>query len=149
MLVVADVLGEQCESERISGDPRRNRHDAGVTVGGNEAGRLGRGGSLMDVCQRQDAPEECVALGCGHGVGEHEGDVGHRRASGANEAVLDVQHDLALDEQAVVEGQFVLREVDRALDRVLDRQEAVVQLAGVDGVEHVGHRAVRDTHTGA
>jgi hypothetical protein len=58
--------------------------------------------------------------------------------------VLDVEHDLALDQEVVVEGELVLGEVDGALDRVLDRHEAEVDLAAVDGVEHVGHRAVRD-----
>ena len=44
-----------------------------------------------------------------------------RRARPGQQAVLDVEHDLALDQQVVVEGQLVLREVDHSLDRVLDR----------------------------
>ena len=55
--------------------------------------------------------------------------------------MLDVEHDLALDQQVVVEGQLVLGEVDGALDRVLDGDEADVDLAALDRVEHVGHRA--------
>ena len=47
----------------------------------------------------------------------------------AEQALLDVEHDLALDEQVVVEDQRVLREVDGALDRVLDGDEADVDLA--------------------
>ena len=62
----------------------------------------------------------------------------------ADEAVLDVEHDLARDQQVVVERQGVLGEVDDALDRVLDRHDAAVDLAGGDGVEHVGHGRVGD-----
>jgi hypothetical protein len=43
--------------------------------------------------------------------------------------VFDVEHDLALDQQLVAERQLVLCEVDRALDRVLDRDESEVDLA--------------------
>ena len=57
--------------------------------------------------------------------------------------MLDVEHHLALDEQVVVEDQRVLREVDRALDRVLDGDEAEVDLAVGHGLEHVGHRRQR------
>jgi hypothetical protein len=45
------------------------------------------------------------------------------------------QHDLALDEQVDVEGERVLVDVDRALDGVLDGDEAVVDVAGLDRVE--------------
>ena len=48
------------------------------------------------------------------------------------------------DQQLVVERQLVLGEVDHALDRVLDRDEAEFDLAAGDGIEHVGHGAVRD-----
>ena len=62
----------------------------------------------------------------------------------AGEAVLDVEHHLAGDQQVVVERQRVLGEVDDALDRVLDRHDAAVDVAGGDGVEHVGHRREGD-----
>ena len=58
--------------------------------------------------------------------------------------MLDVDHDLAMDHQIVVERQRVLREVDHALDRVLDRHDADIDLALLDRVEHIGHRAIRD-----
>ena len=58
--------------------------------------------------------------------------------------MLDVDDDLALDQQVVIERQGVLREVDHALDRVLDRHHPEIDLALLDGVEHVGDGAIRD-----
>ena len=58
--------------------------------------------------------------------------------------MLDVDHDLTLDQQVVIERQRVLGEVDHALDRVLDRDHADVDLTLLDRIEHVGHRAVGD-----
>ncbi len=40
-------------------------------------------------------------------------------------------HDLALDQQVGVERERVERDVDRALDRVLERHEAEVDVAGL------------------
>ena len=51
------------------------------------------------------AAQERVALGRGHRDRQHDLDVGERRARQGQQAVLDVEHDLALDEQVVVEGQ--------------------------------------------
>ena len=47
--------------------------------------------------------------------------------------LLDGDDHLALDEQIVVERQLVLRQVDHALDRVLDRHEAQIDLTRLDG----------------
>jgi hypothetical protein len=71
-----------------------------------------------------------VALRRGHRDRQHDLDVVDRGALRRHQAVLDVEHHLALDEQVVVERQLVLAEVDRTLDRVLDRDEAEVDLAG-------------------
>ena len=75
---------------------------------------------------------------------QHRLDIGQRRARLGQQAVLDVEHHLALDQQFVAERQLVLRQVDRALDRVLDGHETQVDFAALDRVEHVGHRAVQD-----
>ena len=56
-----------------------------------------------------------------------------------DEAVLDVEHDLAGDQQVVVERQGVLGEVDDPFDGVLDRYHAAVDVGGLDGVEDVGN----------
>ena len=94
------------------------------------------------ACGSSDAQVR-VALRGGHRDRQHRLDVGQRGARLGQQAVLDVEHDLALDQQVVAERQLVLREVDRALDRVLDRHEPEVDLAALDGVEHVGHGAVQ------
>ena len=57
--------------------------------------------------------------------------------------MLDVEHHLALDQQVVTERQLVLRQVDHALDRVLDGHEPEIDLTRLDCVEHIGHRAVQ------
>ena len=50
---------------------------------------------------------------------------------------------LADDDEFVIERERVEGEVDHALDGVLDRDEAVVDGAGADRVQHVGHRPHR------
>ena len=85
-----------------------------------------------------------MALGGGDRDREHDLDVVERLPRPGHEAELDVEDDLAGDQQVVVERQGVLREVDDALDRVLDRHDAAVDLAAGDGVEHVGHGRVGD-----
>ena len=91
--------------------------------------RLGGGVGGPQLGARQVLGQEALALRRGHRDREDDLDVGQRRARPAEQALLDVEHDLALDEQVVVEGQRVLREVDGALDRVLDGDEADVDLA--------------------
>ena len=58
--------------------------------------------------------------------------------------MLDVDHDLALDQQVVIEGERILGEVDHPLDRVLDRNDTDVDLALLDGIEHIGNRSIGD-----
>ena len=62
--------------------------------------------------------------------------------------MLDVEYHLTLHEQRVVEHQLVLRDVDRAFDRVLDRNEAEVGLAGLDGCQDIRHRTLRQQLSG-
>ena len=89
-----------------------------------------------------------MALSGGDGDREHDLDVVEPLAGDADEAQLDVEHDLPRDQQVVVERQGVLGEVDDALDRVLDRHDAAVDLTCDDGVEHVGHGRVVDQLAG-
>ena len=84
-----------------------------------------------------------MALRGGDRYRQHRLHIGERGARLGQQAVLDVEHHLALDQQIVTECQLVLRQVDRALDRVLDGHESEIDLAGLDGVEHIGHRAVQ------
>ncbi len=96
-----------------------------------------------DLGVGQSLPEVPVALG---GRDRNRQDLPHR-VEGAprldEQAVLDVDHGLADDQQLVVERERVLREVDHPLDRVLDRDEPGIDLAGLDRVEHVGHGPIR------
>ena len=75
--------------------------------------------------------------------GVHGLDVVDRHVGLGQQAVLDIEHDLAVDAQLVVERQRILREVDGSFDRVLDGDEAEVDVAALDRVEHIGHGAVR------
>ena len=87
--------------------------------------------------------QESPALAEGHRHRPHRGDVGEGRARHAEEVELDRHDDLALDAQVDVEGHRVDRDVDHALERVLDRHHAHVDRALRGGVEHLGHRGVR------
>ncbi len=62
--------------------------------------------------------------------------------------MLDVENDLALNEQIVIERESVEREVHGALDRVLDSDEAEIHIAVLDRLEHLGDRAQRNQLTG-
>jgi hypothetical protein len=73
--------------------------------------------------------QEAMALRRGHRDRQHQLDLGQRLAGAGDEAVLDVEHDLAGDQEVVVEGQGVLGEVDDALDRVLDRHDPALHFA--------------------
>ena len=66
-----------------------------------------------------------------------------RHAGRRQEVELDAELHLALDEQVVLEGEGVDGDVDRALDRVLDADEAEVDAAVVGGGQHLGDRGHR------
>ena len=74
-------------------------------------------------------------------------DLGERGARLAEQVELDRDDDLALDHQIDIEGQGVERDVDRPLDRVLDRHEAEVDVSGIGRHEHVAE--CRHGHQGA
>jgi len=61
---------------------------------------------------------------------------------------VDVEDHFSLDEQVEVEDQRVERGIDRALDGVLDRDEADVHLPVLDRFEHSAIR-VFGTNTAA
>ena len=85
-----------------------------------------------------------MALGGGDGERHDRLDLVERQPGGPDEAVLDVEDDLAGDQQVVVERQGVLGEVDDTLDGVLDRHHPAVDVTRLDGVEDVGHGAEVD-----
>ena len=141
--MVGDVLGEHRQAVHLAGDPRRDRGRTGAGLLADDSRRLGRGVGGPQLGRRQFGAHVGVALRGRHGNRQHRLHVGQRRARLGQQAVLDVEHHLALDQQLVAERQLVLRQVDRSLDRVLDGHEAEIDLAGLDGVEHVGHGAVQ------
>ena len=84
--------------------------------------------------------QEAVALGRRNRDGEHHRDVTQPRPGRREQAVLDVEHDFALNEEVVVERQRIQGQIDRALDRVLNGHEAEVDLTDFDGFEHLRDR---------
>ena len=142
--VIGDVGGEDVEAVDLGGDPRRDRGRRRRRAPRRRvraASAVEFGGPQLGL--RHLVAQERVALRGGDRDREHDLHVGERRARPGHQAVLDVEHDLALDEQVVAERELVLGEVDGALDRVLDGDEPEVDLARLDGVEHVGHRPVQ------
>ena len=62
-------------------------------------------------------------------------------APGQSEQVhLNGDHDLALDQDVGVERQRVERDIHRAFDGVLERDNAEIDLAGDERVDDVGDR---------
>jgi hypothetical protein len=72
---------------------------------------------------------------------EH-GDLIESSARTTHDAVLDVEHDLTLNEEIVIEHQCVLREVDRSFDGILNRYESVFDFSSLDCIQHVGHGGI-------
>ena len=73
--------------------------------------------------------EEAAALGGGHGDGRHPLDVGEARSRAGHQVEVDVQDHLPLDAEVEVEDQAVDDVPDRALDGVLQGDEAEVDPA--------------------
>ena len=143
--VVGDVVGDDRKSVALGGDPRSDGGETGlhgvvaITLG-DELGGTGRRLCRADLDAAQPLAEEAVALRRGDRERHDRFDFVQSQPSRADEAVLDVEDDLAGDQQVVVERQGVLGEVDDALDGVLDRHDPAVDVAGLDRVEHVRHR---------
>ena len=74
-------------------------------------------------------------------IGEDLRDLRGRGAGSGHEGEIDGQHDFALDEQIGIEHERVLRGVHGSLDRVLDGDERVVDLAVLGGAKHLTERA--------
>ena len=63
-------------------------------------------------------------------------DVGQRGARNRHEVHVDVEQNLTLDQEIKLERKRVERDVDSALNRVLDGNKAVVDLAPVDRTQN-------------
>lgn len=58
---------------------------------------------------------------------------------------MNIEGDLALDQQRVVKRERVQGEVDGPFDRVLDRNEAKLDVTVGDGVEHIWDGSIGDS----
>ena len=104
-------------------------HDAssfGRRVGGDDLGLGELGG------------QESTALGAGVGKGEDAADRSHFRSRRGHQLHVDVENDLALDEELDIEDQAVDDGVHGAFDGVLDGDEGQIGRSVVDGVENLG-----------
>ena len=127
----------------LGGEAGGDRRGPGLGMLADDAGGVGggRGGDELDVGQLLG--EGPPALGEGDGIGE---DPAHGRqvgAGGGHQVQVDVEDDLALDEEVDVEDEGVEGVADHAVDGVLDRHETDVDLAAGDRVEDVADRRAR------
>ena len=74
-----------------------------------------------------------------YGNRQHDLDVAQRSTRACQQAVLDVEHHLTLNDEVVVEDQGILGEVDGAFDGVLDGDETDVDLPTIDRVQNIGN----------
>ena len=141
--MVLDVPGGHGEAVDLGGSRRCQRPDGGVGLLGQPPGGVGGGVAGLHLHAGQVLGEERPALRQRVGVRHDRLDVGDVDAGDGEEVEVHRDHDLALDEQVVVERQQVEGDGDRTLDGVLDGDEPEVDLARVGGAEHVGDRRVR------
>jgi len=142
--MVGDVFGNHIETVNLGGVFRRDRGEFVGCIFRDLRGGFGRrvGGENFEA--RIVFSQKCMALGRGYGYRHDARQFRGLDAFARDQTVLDVEHDLALNQQFMVEYERILREVDRSLDRVLDRHESEIHLARFDRVQNVGHGAKRD-----
>ena len=143
-VVIGDVGGDHLEAIELARERGADRRSARRPLLADHLGRLGGRvrGNQLDA--RQLRAQELMALRRRDGDRHDALHVVERGARRGEEAQLHVEHDLALDEKVVVEDEAVDRGVHRALDRVLDRDEAEVDIARFGRDEHLSDR--RDGH---
>ncbi len=132
---VADVLGERRQAVGRGSD---RRADAGLVehlarrAGVQFRGGRGGGQGLHEAGGRAVGADPTTDLGPGVGVGANRVNVaqGGPRPGGEDEGHRD-EH-LADDDERVTVGEIVQGRADPAFDRVLDRDDRVVDLTGAD-----------------
>jgi hypothetical protein len=122
-VVVGDVGGEHVEAVHLRGHTGADRCGVEGVAFAHQLGGIGGAVRRQDLDVGQLVAQIVVALRRGDGDRVQVAHVGECRARPGEQTVLDVDHDLALDQQVVVERQGVLGEVHHALDRVLDRHQ--------------------------
>ena len=116
-----------------------NRGDTSHRVGRQRARRFGCAACWRNRGIGEIGAQVLMALSGSYRDREHLSDIGERSARRGQQAMLNIEHHFAFDEQLVVEGQGVLSEVDRAFDRILDGHETKIDITGLNSVEHIGN----------
>ncbi len=141
---VLDALGEDRRAVALGRRPRPDRR-VGAGALGDEADRLGRRADGHDLRLGQAIAQEAHALLGGVRMRGDEADVGERPVLGGDQAVDDGQDDLA-DERDVlgVDDQRVEGRRDRPGQRVLERDQAAVELAALHAHDDLVDRRAGD-----
>ena len=127
--MVLDGGLEYLEPVELCGEPGCEGGHMRTSLLAHEASGLGRGVRRHDLDRRQILRQEPAALPSG--VRERHETRRMERIwvpSRSHQVEVHIEHDLALDQQVDLEHQTVERRADSALDRVLDRQEAEIDL---------------------
>ena len=141
--VILDVGCHHLESVEVGGVRGADRGRPGRAGRCYLLGRLGGGVGHDGHRVGQLAAQPDPALAERVGVREDGLDRPQLRAGPSAEVERDREVDLPLDQQVGVESERVERDGDRALDGVLDRDEADVDVAALDRTDDVGHRPQR------
>lgn len=99
---------------------------------------------MHEVGSVETLVQEPTALRQGNGDRDDPTDTFEPRAWGCEKVEVNVEHVFELDEQLDVEYQVVERGADRALDRILNRDESGVDLAVFGRIKGVGDCRHRD-----
>lgn len=132
---------EAIKASRYRGGDRGSPVRLGFT---DEPGRLGCRGRVHELRAVQVLVQEPTALGERDRDRDDSADVGKISASGCKKIQMDVQHVLHLNKELRFEYEVIEGGADRAVDRVLDRNEGGIDLAPVRSIECVGDRRHRD-----
>jgi NCAIR mutase (PurE)-related protein len=144
VFVVGDVGGDHRETVDIGGKTRGECHDVISVAFTDDASRIDGAVGRSNLGVGKTLAEKTMTLRSGHRDGVDRRHLIEFHTWATEQAVFDVDHDLSGDDQFVIESQGILREVDHTLDRVFDGHEAHLDLAPVDGVQHIGGRPVCD-----
>ena len=137
--MIGNVSGDHLKAIERGRIAWSDSSDTSGRVHRQRAGRFGCAACWRNRRIGEIGAQILMALSGSYRDGEHLGDIGERSARRGHEAMLNIEHHFAFDEQLVVERQGVLSEVDRAFDRVLDGHETKIDIAGLNSVEHIGN----------
>src|SRR6266571_1505400 len=128
-LVVLHVLNGAREDNtaiELSGARCANRCRPGRSYGLYDRSRGRKGG--LETSRRDLGLEKLAALGESSGMGSDDFDLRNLGAGSGDKALLDQQDELGADHDILVVNEGIDRLVDRPLETVLDRRNALVGL---------------------